>query len=179
MFDLTEQDVFRLTEFFAESDLEYLHITAKDVEIVLARGDGALAAQAGPAAAAPPAPVAAPQAEPSTPAPATASQQPAPPGPAADTQAANGAEAPGDTEGTVVITAPSVGVFYRAPSPDQPPYIEVGDTVEPETTVALIEAMKVFAGVTAGVKGTVVEVLAENNALVEHGQALFRVAPAD
>ena len=72
-----------------------------------------------------------------------------------------------------------VGTFYRAPDPTAPPFVEVGSAVEPETTMALVEAMKVFTGVLAGVRGTVVAVLAENAQFVEYGQPLFRVRPHD
>jgi acetyl-CoA carboxylase biotin carboxyl carrier protein len=72
----------------------------------------------------------------------------------------------------VKITSPMIGVFYRAPSPDSPPYIEVGDEVEEGQTIGLIEAMKVFSEVPSEVSGRVVEIPAENGKLVQQGDVL-------
>lgn len=76
------------------------------------------------------------------------------------------------------IVSPMVGTFYRAPSPDSPPYIDVGQQVTEETVVCLIEAMKVMNEIKAEMKGTIVEVLLENNKPVEFGQPLFRIKSA-
>ncbi|MGD0058067.1 MAG: acetyl-CoA carboxylase biotin carboxyl carrier protein [Verrucomicrobiia bacterium] len=73
------------------------------------------------------------------------------------------------------IVSPMVGTFYRAPSPDAPTYVEVGQEVDPETVVCIIEAMKVMNEIKAEVKGVVTEVLAENAKPVEFGQKLFAV----
>jgi len=77
--------------------------------------------------------------------------------------------------GTQPIEAPMVGTFYRAPAPDAAPYVEVGDTLSEETIVCIVEAMKVMNEIKAGVRGKVVEVLAENAQPVEFGQPLFLV----
>jgi acetyl-CoA carboxylase biotin carboxyl carrier protein len=77
----------------------------------------------------------------------------------------------------VAIEAPMLGVFYRAEAPGATPFVEVGTRVEPDTVVCLIEVMKMMNSVPAGVSGTIVEVCAENAALVEYGQPLFRVEP--
>ena len=84
------------------------------------------------------------------------------------------AEPSGAADG-VVIASPMLGTFYRAEGPGRPPFVEVGSRVEPQTTVGIVEVMKMMNSVPAGVSGTVVEVCAENAALVEYGQALFRV----
>lgn len=81
-------------------------------------------------------------------------------------------------EAGVEITAPMMGMFYTHPKPGEPPYVEIGSVVQPDTTVALLEVMKMFNAVPAGVEGTVVAILAEDNHLVEYGQPLFRVRPA-
>lgn len=73
------------------------------------------------------------------------------------------------------VTAPMLGVFYRRPAPDRPPFVEVGDTVTPDTTVAIIEVMKLMNPVTAGVAGVVTEVCVPDGQLVEHGDVLLRV----
>ncbi|MBO8154825.1 MAG: acetyl-CoA carboxylase biotin carboxyl carrier protein [Bacillaceae bacterium] len=73
------------------------------------------------------------------------------------------------------ITSPMVGTFYRAPSPDSDPYVEVGDEVKTDTVVCIVEAMKLFNEIEAEVQGEIVEILVENGELVEYGQPLFRV----
>ena len=78
---------------------------------------------------------------------------------------------------TIVITAPTAGRFYAQPEPGAPPYVKVGDEVDEETTVGLIEVMKVFTAVTAGVQGTIAEICVEDAQFVEYGQPLFRVKP--
>ena len=78
----------------------------------------------------------------------------------------------------VVIESPMVGTFYSASSPDAPPFVSVGSTVRPDTTVCVIEAMKVFTDIPAQVSGTITEVLVKNGQPVEFGQPLYRVSPA-
>ncbi len=73
------------------------------------------------------------------------------------------------------IKSPMVGTFYAAPDPDSPPYVKVGDHVGPETTVCIVEAMKVFNQIPAEVSGKIVAVLVENGEPVEFGQPLFKV----
>ena len=76
------------------------------------------------------------------------------------------------------ILSPMVGTFYAASSPDAPPYVSIGSIVRPETTVCVIEAMKVFTDIPAGVSGTIAEVLVKNGQAVEFDQPMFRVNPA-
>ena len=73
------------------------------------------------------------------------------------------------------ITTPMVGTFYRAPSPDSEPYVQLGQRVTPDTVVCIIEAMKVMNEIKAETSGTIVEILAENGKAVEYGQALFKI----
>lgn len=80
------------------------------------------------------------------------------------------AQAPG-----IFITSPMVGTFYSTPSPDDPPYVKVGDTVEKGTVVCVIEAMKVMNEIKSQVSGVVAEVLIENGHPVEFGTKLFRI----
>jgi acetyl-CoA carboxylase biotin carboxyl carrier protein len=68
-----------------------------------------------------------------------------------------------------------VGTFYSSSAPDALPYVNVGSVVRPETTVCVIEAMKVFTEIPAGLSGTIAEVLVQNGQPVEFGQHLFRV----
>jgi acetyl-CoA carboxylase biotin carboxyl carrier protein len=73
------------------------------------------------------------------------------------------------------ITAPLVGTLYYSPSPDDPPFIKVGDRVDENTVVCIIEAMKVMNEVKANISGVVAEVLVENAHPVEFGSKLFRI----
>ena len=73
------------------------------------------------------------------------------------------------------IDAPMLGTFYRAPAPGDEPFVDVGTAVEPDTVVGLIEVMKMMNSIEAGVAGTIVEVCAENAAIVEAGAPLFRI----
>ncbi len=75
----------------------------------------------------------------------------------------------------VFVTSPMVGTFYNAPAPDEPPFVKVGDRVEKDTVVCIIEAMKVMNEVKAGVSGIVSEVLVETAHPVEFATKLFRV----
>lgn len=70
-----------------------------------------------------------------------------------------------------------VGTFYRAPAPDEPPYVEVGDHVRVGQTVCILEAMKLMNELESEVSGTIVEILIENADPVEFGQVLMRVKP--
>ena len=70
-----------------------------------------------------------------------------------------------------------VGTFYASASPDSPPFIKVGDHVGPQTTVCMVEAMKVFNEIPAEVSGQIVAVCVENGEPVEFGQVLFKVDP--
>lgn len=80
-------------------------------------------------------------------------------------------------ESLLQIVSPMVGVFYRAPSPSDPNFIEIGDVIEIGQTVALVEAMKVFNEITAEIAGTVVEIKAQAAELVETGQVLITIRP--
>ena len=71
------------------------------------------------------------------------------------------------------IDAPIVGTFYRSPSPDAPAFVKVGDTVSADTTVCIIEAMKVMNEIKAEKAGVVKEILVENGQPVEYGQPIF------
>ena len=78
----------------------------------------------------------------------------------------------------VVIESPMVGTYYSSSSPEAPSFVSVGSVVRPEATVCIIEAMKVFTDIPAGVSGTITEVLVKSGQPVEYGQPLFRVNPA-
>ncbi len=81
------------------------------------------------------------------------------------------------TNGLVPVTSPMVGTFYRSPSPNAPPYVEVGDRIAIGQTVCIIEAMKLMNDMPAEVAGRVVKICADNGSTVEYGQQLFLVDP--
>jgi acetyl-CoA carboxylase biotin carboxyl carrier protein len=99
--------------------------------------------------------------------PHNAGEQPQPPPPPA--------QEPDETDEHAVIRSPIVGTFYRAPSPDTPPFVEVGDAVEPGQTVAIVEAMKLLNPIVAEESGVVAEVLVANEQPVEFDQPLLRL----
>jgi len=76
------------------------------------------------------------------------------------------------------IKSPMIGTFYRAPSPESAPYVEVGTEVNPDTVVCIIEAMKVMNEIKAEAKGVITQVLIENAKPVEFGQPLFKLRPS-
>jgi len=99
--------------------------------------------------------------------------------PTAPAAAAAPAKAPAAArEGWVVVTAPSVGVFYRRPSPDQAPFVQVGSEVSANDPVCLIEVMKMFTGVVAPCKGRIADILIEDATMVEYGQPLMYIEPS-
>jgi len=139
--------VRRLIELMKEHDLSELDLRQADNRVRIRRG-GEVVAYSAPAPVAP-----RPAAEP---APAKES--------AADAR-------------MLVIKSPMVGTFYRASGPDAAPFVKVGDRIGPEKTVCIVEAMKVFNEIPAGLSGQVVAILVENGAPVEFGQPLIKVDP--
>jgi acetyl-CoA carboxylase biotin carboxyl carrier protein len=99
----------------------------------------------------------------------------APPGAVVEERPAEAAPTPVEdaSDDTVTIVAPMVGVFYRAPAPDAPPYVQVGDEVEVGQPLCIIEAMKLMNEIESELKGKVLQILVENAQPVEYGQPLF------
>jgi acetyl-CoA carboxylase biotin carboxyl carrier protein len=158
------QDIFdvrkirRLVELMKEHDLSEIDLREGETRIQIRRGQepvitGSVARS--PAASAPP--------------PAAAVD------PAAPTATSASAPALVEDPNTAVIKSPMVGTFYSAPDPESPPYVKVGDHVGPETTICIVEAMKVFNQIPAEVAGKIMAVLVENGEPVEFGQPLFKV----
>jgi acetyl-CoA carboxylase biotin carboxyl carrier protein len=82
-------------------------------------------------------------------------------------------------DGWIVVRAPNLGTFYRAPKPGAPAYVMVGQRVDSSTELCLIEVMKLFTSVLAGASGIVRKVLVEDSELVEYDQPLFLIEPVD
>jgi acetyl-CoA carboxylase biotin carboxyl carrier protein len=96
---------------------------------------------------------------------------------ASKTEAGGPAAAAEEDANYMLIKSPMVGTFYSAANPETPPFIKVGDQVGPETTVCIVEAMKVFNEIPAECAGKIAAVLVANGDSVEYGQPLFRVQP--
>jgi len=100
------------------------------------------------------------------------------PAPAALPATSPAPQAPLPVSNELEVKSPMIGTFYRAPSPESAPYVEVGSEVNPETVVCIIEAMKVMNEIKAEVKGVITQVMVENAKPVEFGQPLFKVRPS-
>jgi len=158
--DLSQDDVIGILKLIDESPMGRFTLELGDLKLEVVKGTGTVAA---PAAL--PLQPAAPQiAEASPVAPAAAS--PIEPSVAADIA---------NDPNLVAIEAPLLGIFYRRSEPGAPPYVEVGSMVDEQTTVALIEVMKLFKPVAAGVRGRIEKICVENGALVDYLQPLFLV----
>jgi acetyl-CoA carboxylase biotin carboxyl carrier protein len=86
-----------------------------------------------------------------------------------------GAAAVTEEPGITYVKSPMVGTFYRSPSPESKPFVDVGAKIEDNSLVCIIEAMKIMNEIQAETKGTIVEILVENGQPVEYGQRLFKL----
>lgn len=165
---LTFQDLVQLVELIkASENFNEFHLRMGDVELDLRRGE----AVDGSAPAVPARNGAASQTPAPAPAPAPVSR---PPEPAASSASAAITEWPADS---TVVKSPMVGTFYRSPEPGAKTFVEVGDAVEAEATVCIIEVMKLMNSIAAGAGGVVTHVLVEDGDPVEYGQPLIVIAP--
>jgi acetyl-CoA carboxylase biotin carboxyl carrier protein len=155
------QDIFdvrkirRLVELMKEHDLSEIDLQQGEVRIQLRRGGVAATVAYG--------------------APAAVMAAPLPAGPPAPESAGPSAAEEKTAGNFIVIKSPMVGTFYTAADPDSSPFVKVGDHVGPETTVCIVEAMKVFNQIPAEVSGRIAANLVENGESVEFGQPLFKV----
>lgn len=143
-----------LVRLMVANDLTELDLRDSEEQVTLRRDS----VKEAPQVVAAPAPVAAPAAPP-------AAEAPAAPAKSAD-------------DGLVPITSPMIGTFYAAGNPDAAPFVAVGTSIGPETTVCIIEAMKIFNEIKAERAGSIEKVLVQNGESVEFGQPLFLVRPA-
>ena len=174
---LTARDVAEILRVLEESSFDTLDLDMNGVQLRLRRS-GAPPARDAAAAGAGTGAVAGTGA-----APAARSGAPlstAPPVPPAATATATGAAAAGaaaPAPGAATVPAPLLGIYYRAPKPGEPPFVEVGDRVQADSIIGIIEVMKLMNTVRAGVAGQVVAISAPNGELVEYGQAILWVRP--
>ena len=146
---LTKKDIELIQALLEDSQFDRLSVEIEGVKVELARSG------------------AAPKRPAPTPAPV--------PQPTLIPTPARTARAPGD--GLIEVLSPLLGVFYRAPKPGEPAFVEVGSRVEEDTVIGIIEVMKLMNSARAGVAGEVVEILAINGEMGEHGEALMLVRP--
>ena len=162
---LTHSDIAEIIRLVDQSTLDEIVIEIGDLRVEIRR-KGAMPAPS-PAPAAP------------TPAASPAPQvQPPPSAPRAPAVAEpdNGSALPAEPtldEGQVAVRSPMVGTFYRRPSPDEPPYVEVGSEVEVDAPLGLVEVMKLYTTIHAKTRGRIARVCASDAELVEYDQILF------
>jgi acetyl-CoA carboxylase biotin carboxyl carrier protein len=140
--------VRRLVELMNEYELAEVDLKQGDQRIRLRRGYEPVIQMAAPA-----------------PAPQASSTPASPPS----------APSPADEANVAYVTSPMVGTFYAASSPDAAPFVNVGDSVGPDTVVCILEAMKVFNEIPAECSGKILARLVENGDAIEYGQKLFKV----
>ena len=157
-----------LVRLMVDNDLTELDLQDKEEKVSVKRGLGGVPmVTAAPVAMARPAAAA-----------GAASEDGEAAAPASGGAPAATAPAPASEAGLVAIFSPMVGTFYSAPNPDSPAFVTAGASVGPDTTVCLVEAMKVFNEIKAETSGVVERVLVQSGQAVEYGQKLFLVRPA-
>ena len=165
--ELTQDDVIRILKLIDESPMGRVSLQVGDLTLEVAKGTGpgsasAISARASQQAATSVAETKSVEAQPAT---------------LEKTDRVEPEPAAGTDEDLLVIKAPLLGIFYRRPQPGLPPYVEVGSLVDENTTVALMEVMKLFNPVRAGVMGRIHKICIEDGELVEYNQVLFLVKP--
>jgi len=150
---LTAKDVEEIMKLLESSSFDRLSLEVDGMKIELERSGAA----------------------PRTPAPPPAPRAPA--APAAPVPPVAPAGRASTEPGLVEVKSPLLGIYYRAPKPGEPPFIDVGSKVDVDTVIGIVEVMKLMNSVPAGVKGEVVEILGANGELVEHGELLLLVRP--
>lgn len=145
---LSYDDVLRIVELVKSSRFSEFRLKVGEIEVHLRRANGA-----------------------------------APPAAAAEAGAAPAAEGaarrgePAAAPGATFIRSPMVGTFYRAPAPDAPPFVEIGQRVEPDSTVCIIEVMKLMNSIAAGTRGVVTDIFVDNGEAVEFDQVIIAIRP--
>lgn len=150
---LTAKDVAEIMRLLEESSFESLSLEINGMKLNLQRSSARTAESPDPSAVPPVAPAELPQAAPR-----------------------GKVKAPSEP-GLAEVRSPLLGIFYRAPRPGEPPFVEIGSKVDEDTVIGIVEVMKLMNSVHAGVKGEIVEILRANGALVEYGDVLLRVRP--
>jgi acetyl-CoA carboxylase biotin carboxyl carrier protein len=169
---LTPHEIKDIVVALQDSEWDQATVTVGDVRIAVGRNGASPDSGTATAPAAAPAPV--------TVATPVAAKAPAPVE-AAPAPVSVPTTTPADISGSAghVVTAPSVGVFWKTPQPGQPPFVEIGSEVEAGDTLCIVEVMKLMNNVTSDIAGTVVAVHQDNATQVEFGTPLFTIAPRE
>lgn len=177
---LSDDEVRQITllvETLEQSTFDFLQLELGDLKVTIGKGSAPPGLNASAAVAvAPPAPAQAPV---TVSAPAQSPVAPAPAAPVQSAPSAANASSAAAEDGTVAVVSPMLGRFYAKPEPGAAPFVSVGSEVTPDSTVALIEVMKVFTAVRAGVRGIVTEICVQDEQLVEYGHILIRIRPVE
>lgn len=169
-------EIQQLIKFVSKSGANEVELETKDFKIVIKAGSKKRGADSEPTYI-PQMPVSAAmpiQQVPVAAAPAPAAVAPAP---AADSAPAK-QEAPAADDNYITVKSPMIGTFYRSASPEDPPFVNVGDDIAPGKVICIIEAMKLFNEIESEVSGKIVKVLVDNSSPVEYDQPLFLVDPS-
>lgn len=178
--EVTIREITELVRQFDESGWASLELDIHGMHLVLGKKGAPVTAASAPA----PAPADTPARATATPGPTTAPAPATPSVAVAPSAAPEPAAAPGVSSKVprsgadlVEVRSPVVGAFWVAPSPGEPPFVQVGDTVTAGQQLAIVEVMKLMSDVSAAMAGTVVEVLTTNSEMVEYDQVLFLIDP--
>ncbi|MFC1971020.1 acetyl-CoA carboxylase biotin carboxyl carrier protein [Chloroflexota bacterium] len=168
--DMTEDEILQILKIADESNFDELCLETNGLKLVLGKkGAVNLAQGLG---------ITKPQSIPDKPFEVGTSERKASLGTQEETTAVEPSITP-EAEGLLSVTAPILGIFYRTSRPGAAPFVEEGKSVTENDTVGLIEVMKVFTNISAGVRGSIVKVCAETGQMVEFGQTLFLIRPEE
>lgn len=159
--ELTQEEVLKILDLIEKSNFDYMQLQVGELKLTVSKGNYVPGsnAEVQPKSAT----TAKPQAK-------TKQARP-------KEKTAPKPKAAAKVDGGLEIPAPMVGTFYAAPEPGAAPFVRLGSTIDEETTVGLIEVMKVFNAVQSRVRGTIADVCVQNGEFVEYGQTLFVVKP--
>ena len=177
---LTDDEVRQialLVETLDRSNFNFLQVEVGNLKVTIGKGNAPPTLTIGTLGTVPGVPAASPVAAPPPPAAITPAVPAAVTVVGAPHPSAQAATVPAQ-DGTVTIAAPLMGRFYAKPEPGAAPFVSVGAEVNADTTVGLIEVMKVFTAVRAGVSGVITEICVQDAEFIEYGHILFRVRPA-
>ena len=158
--ELTQDEVLKILDLIEKSNFDYMQLQVGELKLTVSKGNYMPGS----------APATAQHAEKGTSKPeGKAKPKEKPPAPKTKQSL--------KVDGGIKINAPMVGTFYAAPEPGAPPFVKLGAKIDEETTVGLIEVMKVFNAVQSRVRGVIADVCVQNSQFVEYGQTLFVVKP--
>jgi acetyl-CoA carboxylase biotin carboxyl carrier protein len=160
--DIDLEELASMVELLKVAEFSEFRYEKGDLRIVIRRGDAYPASDDRPV-------------RPPTALPATGTDSRAP----QRSPTSNPAQVTPPAEGADVVTAPLLGTFYARSKPGEAPFVKVGDLVEPDTVLCIVEVMKLMHSVHAGRNGVIAAIHAEDGQLVEFGQALFSIAPGE